>query len=149
MGLVLGGAAVVSLLLGFLGYKRYAESERWVAEGIVHMQEVGEALDAGACVDEALTWVGGCKEHDTNAAVCQQAVKLEVFYCLDAAGWEGRAQSCEDHLAEYGDEDSDKWVYAACTARGEACFSKRECACAEAIRAFDSYCRTEGQGVQL
>ena len=113
------------------------------------MQSIGRQLSASACVDEALARVEGCQEQQTNAVVCQQAVKIQVFHCLDAAGFAAHEGVCEDHLAEHEDETNDKWVYTTCTERGRGCFSKRECACAEAVRAFDSYCRTKGEGVQL
>ena len=41
------------------------------------------------------------------------------------------------------------WVYGRCDERGYTCLNKRECACAEAYRTIDSFCRTGQDAVQL
>jgi hypothetical protein len=156
--------AIVSVAVGVLGYRRYANSERWVAEGIRHMDEVGVSLDDEQCIDEALSWYAACDEHDANAAVCLQGVGILMQHCL--SGRE-RDQTCELYLdpesaahapteemrqrARNPDKagESGQWVYARCEERGTVCRSKRECACAEAYRAIDSYCRTGQTAVQL
>jgi len=140
---VLGALAVISVGVGVAGYHRYASSERWVAQGIAHMQEVGADLSVEGCIDAAMQWHHDCDVEGANAAVCQQAVGITMFHCLAGAD---RAAECEPFAAPEG---SEKWVYARCEARGMRCINKRECACAQAYRAVDSFCRTGGKAVQL
>jgi hypothetical protein len=156
--------ALISVTIGVLGYRRYANSERWVAEGIQQMDARGPELEAEGCVDEAVAWYGSCDEHDANAAVCLQGVGILMQHCLSARE---RDQTCELYLdpasvvheASEGMRErardpekaggSGRWVYARCEERGMVCLNKRECACAEAYRAIDSFCRTGQQAVQL
>ncbi len=162
--LVFGLVAVVTVVVGVLGYRRYANSERWVAEGIAEMDRIGAELEVEGCVDASLRWYAECDQQQTNAAVCLQGVSIVMFHCLDARD---RGDACEQYLdpdspvrqptegmrerarkAETAGE-SGRWVYARCEERGLACINKRECACAEAYRAIDSFCRTGQQAVQL
>lgn len=156
--------ALISIILGVLGYRRYANSERWVAEGITKMDAVGAQLDVEGCVDEAVAWYGACDEQDANAAVCLTGVGILMQHCLSARE---RDQTCELYLdpesivheASEGMRErarnpevageSGRWVYARCEERGMVCRNRRECACAEAYRAIDSFCRTGQQAVQL
>ena len=162
--LVLGVVAVLTVLFGVLGYARYAGSERWVAEGITEMKIEGETLDVEGCIDATVEWYDACDEHDANAAVCLQGVGIVIFHCLAA---QDRSQTCEQYLdpdsqVHEATEDmrerarnpakageSGRWVYGRCEERGMRCVNKRECACAEAYRAVDSFCRTGQQAVQL
>lgn len=140
---VFGGAAAVSIAAGVAGYWRYAGSERYVAEGIEEMKARGPTLDVEGCIDAVVGWAHDCDIQGTNAAVCQQAIGMTMFHCLDGAD---RAAECEPYAEP---ESGGKWVYARCEARGMRCVSKRECACADAYRAVDSFCRTGGEAVQL
>lgn len=141
---VLGAVGLVVVVFGFLAYWRYASSEGYVAEGIPHMEAVGGELDVEGCVDEVVAWHDECDQHETNAAVCLQAVKVHMFHCLSQ---KDRAEACE---ADFPEEREDgKWVYDQCAERGTACKIKRECACAESYRATDSFCRNNQEGVQL
>jgi hypothetical protein len=156
--------ALISVVIGVLGYRRYANSERWVAEGITKMDEIGAQLDVEGCVDEAVQWYGACDEHDANAAVCLQGVGIVMQHCLAARDRESTCELYLDpeskvHEASEGMRErarnpdaageSGRWVYARCEERGMVCRNKRECACAEAYRAIDSFCRTGQQAVQL
>lgn len=159
-----GLLAIVTVLVGVLGYRRYANSERWVAEGVAQMDRVGAELEADGCIDATVKWYGECDQHQANAAVCLQGVSILMFHCLAARD---RQQTCELYLdpasavhqpTESMRErarrpetagESGRWVYARCEERGLACINKRECACAEAYRAIDSFCRTGQQAVQL
>jgi hypothetical protein len=156
--------ALLSVIIGVFGYRRYANSERWVAEGIKKMDAIGAELDSESCVDEAVDWYNACDEHDANAAVCLQGVGILMQHCLSARE---RDQTCELYLdpesavheASEGMRErarnpeaageSGRWVYARCEERGMVCRDKRECACASAYRAIDSFCRTGQQAVQL
>lgn len=137
------GIGVISLVTGVAAYRRYAGSERWVAEGIARMEARGPALTVEGCIDEVVAWHHDCDVQGANAAVCQQAVGITMFHCLRAAD---RAVECEPYAAP---ESSAAWVWAKCEERGMRCVNKRECACAEAYRAADSFCRTGGEAVQL
>jgi len=162
--LVFGLLTVVTVVVGVLGYRRYANSERWVAEGIAEMNRTGAELEPEGCIDATVRWYNECDQQQANAAVCLQGVSLLMFHCLDAAD---RQQTCELYLdpdsavhlptedmrerarkAETAGE-SGRWVYGRCDERGMACVNKRECACAEAYRAIDSFCRTGQEAVQL
>jgi hypothetical protein len=140
---VFGGLAALSILFGVLAYERYAKSEQWVKTGIDQMDVVGKKLDAEGCIDAAMQWHHGCEENDANAAVCLQAVKIQMYHCLKA---QDRSGDCEG-IANPPDEG--KWVYEACSERGNRCVNKRECVCAQTYRSFDSFCRTGQEAVQL
>ena len=140
---VLGSVAVLSVVFGVLSYKRYADSEAYVAQGRDLMDVEGKGLDAEGCLDAAVKWHAGCEPNGTNQAVCNQAVKLEMYHCLKA---KDRTQACEDYAPM---PDRGKWVLRACEDRGMRCVNKRECACAEAYRALESFCRTGQQAVQM
>lgn len=164
MRLVFGGLLIVTLSVGVLAYWRYANSERWVAEGVAKMDRIGAELEAEGCIDEVVSWYGECDEHRANAAVCLQGVSILMYHCLSARD---RQDTCEVYLdpdsavhqptesmrerARNADAAGEhgRWVYARCEERGESCINKRECACAEAYRAIDSFCRTGQQAVQL
>ena len=158
------GLVVVSVAVGVLAYWRYANSERWVAEGIAEMDSIGADLDAEQCIDEAVEWYDACDQHEANAAVCLTGVGMLMQHCLAARD---RHETCELYLdpdssiyfvSEKMRErarnpekagESGRWVYARCEERDMVCLNKRECACAEAYRAIDSFCRTGQQAVQL
>jgi hypothetical protein len=162
--MLFGALALVSIVLGVFSYRRYASSEKWVAEGVRHMEAVGPDLDVEGCVDEAVSWYDACDQHDANAAVCLQAVGILMHHCLSARE---RDETCELYLdpdssvhqptegmrerARNPDAagESGRWVYARCEERGMACRITRECACAQAYRAIDSFCRTGQEAVQL
>ncbi len=159
-----GLLVIVTVIVGVLSYRRYANSERWVAEGIAEMDRVGAQLGPEGCIDESVKWYDECDQHEANAAVCLQGVSILMFHCLDARD---RTETCDQYL----DPDSavhqptesmrerarkaesaggsGRWVYGRCEERGMSCINKRECACAEAYRAIDSFCRTGQQAVQL
>jgi hypothetical protein len=162
--LVFGLLAAISVALGVFVYWRYAQSEAYVAEGIQMMESRGAEFDADECIAETVAWHDACDQNDTNAAVCLQGVKLLMFHCLHA---KDRTDTCELYLdpesaihepteemrerARDPDKaaDSGNWVYARCDERGMKCVNRRECACAEAYRAIDSFCRTGQDAVQL
>lgn len=162
--LVFGALATISVVLGVLVYWRYAESEAYVAKGMQAMDARGAQLSVDECLDESVAWHDACDQNDTNAAVCLQGVKLVMFHCLHA---KDRSETCELYLdpesaIHQPTEDmrerarnpekageSGNWVYGRCDERGMNCTNKRECACAEAYRTIDSFCRTGQDAVQL
>ncbi|MFO7563940.1 MAG: hypothetical protein R6X02_14935 [Enhygromyxa sp.] len=162
--LVFGLVAIVTVVVGVLAYWRYANSERWVAEGAAKMDRIGATLEPEGCIDEAVSWYNECDQHGANAAVCLSGVSIVMFHCLDARD---RHETCELYLDPTSEVhqaseamrerartperagESGRWVYSRCEERGMTCTNKRECACAEAYRAIDSFCRTGQQAVQL
>lgn len=148
--LVLGAVASLTLLFGVLSYKRFAESEQSVARGIAEMEQVGAQLDAEGCVSEVIEWFHRCGAEGANAAVCTQGVALTMFHCLSARDREAACRPyLEPHLGRDGKVDPGKWVYEVCSERGNRCTQKRECACADAYRALQSFCRTDQKAVQV
>lgn len=141
--LVLGSAAALSVLFGVLAYKRYAQSEAYISESRKVLEEKGASLDAEGCIDAVIDWHEGCEANDTNQAVCTHAVKIEMFHCLKGRD---RSETCEDYSEM---PDKGKWVYKACEDRDMRCLNKRECPCAEAYRALESFCRTDQKAVQM
>jgi hypothetical protein len=141
---ILGGAALVSVTLGFGGYWRYSQSEAYVAVGIERMEAQGPQLDVDGCMEAVLGWHHDCDINGANASVCQAAIGMTMLPCLRGAD---RTEEC----VPYGEQTQSHgvWVWKACIDRGTRCFNKRECPCAEAYRAIDSFCRNGGEAVQL
>lgn len=148
--LVLGGVASLTLLFGVLSYKRFAESERSVVEGMALMAEAGKKLDAEGCIDEVIGWFHACGDQGSNAAVCLQGVSLTMFHCLAA---QRRDATCEFYVKpRFGPDgrvDHGDWVFMECNERGNLCAQKKECACADAYRALQSFCLTGQTSVQV
>lgn len=162
--LVFGLVTAISISLGVFVYWRYAQSEAYVSAGIQMMDARGAELTPDECIAETVAWHDACDQNDTNAAVCLQGVKLLMFHCLHA---EDRTETCEVYLdpeshiheptedmrarARNPDTAAERgyWVYARCDDRGMTCVNRRECACAEAYRSIDSFCRTGQDAVQL
>ena len=140
---VFGGMAVVTVAMGVGGYYRYAQSEDYIAYGIEQMDRRGPQLDVEGCVDAVIGWHHDCDVNDANAAVCMQGVGMAMFHCLAGAD---RSEECKPYDEP---QSSGKWVQRVCEERGMRCINKRECACAEAYRAVDSFCRTGGEAIQL
>lgn len=139
---VLAGVFTVSAVVGVAAYWRYAQSETYVAEGIAQMKQLGPKLDTEGCFQAALEWHHDCDVNGTNAAVCEQGLKIVTYHCLAGAD---RSQACE----AYPPRDNGKWVLESCEERGLRCVNKRECACAEIERSIESFCLNDGEAVQL
>lgn len=140
---MLGSAACLSLVFGWLAYKRYADSEAYVSVGMEAMDALGPTVDSLGCVDAALEWHNGCEANDTNQAVCLHAVKIQMAHCLVG---QDRAPACEEFTAK---PEGGKWVQETCAERGQKCVNKRECGCAEAFRALQSFCFTGQKSVAM
>jgi hypothetical protein len=138
--LVLGGLTVLALVLGVLAYQRYTVSERHFAETITKMDGIGATADTETCVSAVLDWHSTC---EANRALCDNGVVRVITHCLHGAD---RGEYCSSL-----DLSSSKaqWVFAKCEERGTPCSSTKKCACADAYRAIDSYCRYGQQGVSL
>lgn len=139
---VLIGTFSVSAAVGVLAYRRYANSESYVAQGISRMQAEGSSLDVEGCFDAVIDWHHDCDINGANAAVCEQGLKIVAYHCL--AGRD-RSEACE----AYQPREDGKWPLAKCEERGMRCVNKRECACAEMYRSIESFCLNDGKAMQL
>lgn len=138
--LVLGTITVLVLALGVLAYWRYTVSEKHFAHAIAHFDERGKSLDVDGCVAEVLEWHRTC---EANKALCDNGVVRIMTHCLTAAD---RSATCSE--VELGSAKA-QWVFAKCQDRGTPCADRKKCACADAYRTIDSFCRHEQRGVSL
>jgi hypothetical protein len=138
--LVLGGVVILSLVLGIAAYWRFTVSERHFAEVQRYMDRVGPERDVEGCVTEVLQWHGTC---EANKALCDDGVPRVMTHCLLGRD---RSETCSSL-----DLSSAKaqWVMQKCAERGTPCATRKKCACADAYRALDSFCRHRQQGVAL
>ena len=138
--MVFGVLGVLAIFCGVLAYWRYTVSEGWFATSLPAMTEVGATVDTEGCVDAAVRWHATC---DANKPLCDNGVPRAMTHCLMA---DDRAPACE----EMGDKPARaQWVFKTCAERGTPCKSRKRCPCADAYRAFDSFCRHHQQGVAL
>lgn len=135
--LVLGSMSVIIVVLGVLAYWRYVVSENHFAEVIATMTEQGPQLDTEGCVDAVLEWHATC---EANKPLCDNGLPQILMHCLSGRD---RTATCESL-----DLSSVKaqWVFTSCLDRGTPCRHKKKCACADAYRTIDSYCRHDQKG---
>lgn len=126
--------------MGVLAYYRYTVSETHFAAIIKKMDAEGPALDTEGCVAEVLAWHSTC---EANKPLCDNGVPMVMTHCLAAAD---RTATCE--ALDYSSASA-QWVYHQCLDRGTPCRDRKKCACADAYRTVDSFCRHEQQGVAL
>lgn len=138
--LVLGSISVLVVVLGVLAYWRYSVSETHFAAAIQHFDEVSPTLDAEGCVTEVLAWHSTCA---ANKALCDDGVPRMMAHCLAARD---RSETC--NALELGSAKA-QWVFAKCEERGTSCRDRKKCACADAYRTIDSFCRHGQRGVSL
>ncbi|MCY1055216.1 hypothetical protein [Nannocystis sp. SCPEA4] len=132
---VLGGLMAVQM------HRAYVQGERVVQAVFPVMEEKGKSLDAEGCIDAVIAWHKQC---DATAVMCNHGVKQAMYHCLKA---QDRKEGCTKLPAS---ESMDgKWVFITCKDRGTQCKRTKDCACADAYRAFDSFCRTDQKAVQL
>ncbi len=137
---VLGGVAVIVVLLGAVGYRQLVRSRDHFAAVTTQMDAVGKTVDAEGCVTEVLKWHGECA---ANKPLCDNGVPMVMTHCLLGRD---RTPTCESL-----DLSSAKaqWVFDRCEERGNGCSNRKNCACASAYRAIDSFCRHGQEGVAL
>jgi hypothetical protein len=138
--LVLGVVCVLVVVLGFVAYWRYTVSERAFAEALTEMDRVGPTVDTEGCVTAVLEWRRTCA---ANKPLCDEGVARVMTHCLVGRD---RGEYC-DGL----DLSSAKaqWVWNKCLDRGTPCENRKSCACADAYRTIDSFCRYGQEGVAL
>lgn len=137
---MLGGVAAIALVLGVVGYLQLVKSRDHFATATVAMDATGKTADTEGCVNAVLEWHAGC---DANKPLCDNGVPMIMTHCLLG---QDRADYCESL-----DLSSAKaqWVFDKCEERGNVCTNRKNCACASAYRAIDSFCRHGQEGVSL
>lgn len=137
---MLGIVGVLAVVLGITAYWRYTISENWFAQSLPELGEAGKHTDVEGCVDAVIEWRKTC---EANEPLCDNGVPRAMTHCLMA---DDRAPTC----ASLGDRPaSSKWVFSSCADRGTPCKNRKKCACADAYRALDSFCRHDQKGVAL
>jgi hypothetical protein len=140
LAVVIGLIAAVVVAMGVFATVRYNASERWVQRALSELEARGAGLDAEGCVSATLEWHKNC---EATKVLCDNAVSMAMFHCLRK---QDRAAACSsiDRAAPTG-----QWVFKRCEARGTPCKVMKQCPCAQSYRALDSYCRTDGEAVQV
>ncbi len=139
--LVLLSMTAVALFMGVFAYYRYVTSERVIMAGMASLELKGTNLDSEGCIDEVLAWHKQC---DALSVMCNDAVSIAMYHCLEARD---RAPDCGKLKPDVVSRG--QWVFAVCKERGTECRHRKQCACADAYRALDSFCRTDQKAVQL
>lgn len=141
MSWVLGGIALVAILVGFGSFYRYKVSERHFVEATAYMNEAGKSLDVDGCVSEVIAWHKRCA---ANKPMCDEGVPKVMTHCLAAAD---RTADCAK--VDLALSVKSQWVLEQCSERGTPCYNKKTCPCANAFRTIDSFCRHDQKGVAL
>ena len=139
---VLGGLAAVSVAMGVLAYYRYTESEKSIMGSMPRMEAAGVAMTPEQCIDAVLVWHK--QECRGLSFMCNDAVTKMMFHCLKA---KDRASDCA--ALDPDEVSKGQWVFYKCRDRGTECKHRKQCSCADAYRAFDSFCRTDQSAVQV
>lgn len=138
---VLIGVGVIGSLMGLAMHRAYVRGEAVVQSALPGFAERGRDLDAEGCIDAVIAWHKQC---EATAVMCNSGVKTAMFHCLKA-----RERGADCGKLPSGEGMDGKWVFVTCKERGTQCRRTKECACADAYRAFDSFCRTDQKAVQL
>jgi len=138
--LVLGAMSILVVVLGVAAYWRYVQSENYFAVTLHEMDRKGKELDVEGCVSAVLDWHAHC---EANKPLCDNGVPQVMTHCLVA---QDRAETCES--IELGSAKA-QWVFESCLERDTPCTNKKQCACADAYRTLDSFCRHDQKGVAL
>lgn len=138
---VLIGVTVVGLLMALAMHRAYVNGERVVQAALPQMEQTGKTVSAEGCIDAIIAWHKSC---EATAVMCNNGVKTAMFHCLKA---QDRTGDCAKLPS--GEGMDGKWVFLTCKERKTPCKRTKECACADAYRSFDSFCRTGQKAVQL
>lgn len=138
--LVLGIMGALIVVLGITAYWRYTVSEGWFARSLPVLSETGKTVDTEGCVDAVLRWHETC---DANKPLCDNGVPRAMTHCLMGGD---RVRAC---ASLSGESAKAQWVFKSCFDRGTPCTKRKKCACADAYRALDSFCRHDQTGVAL
>ncbi len=138
---VLLGMTAVAVFMGVFAFYRYSSSERTIMQGMAAIEQEGRTLDAEGCVDAVLRWHKQC---DAISVMCNDAVKIAMYHCLESRDRSADCSELKPDVVSRG-----QWVFGVCKDRGTTCRIRKQCPCADAYRAFDSFCRTDQTAVQL
>jgi len=133
--------SLVAVAMGMFSYYRYITSEKAIMAGMAELERAGAELDSEGCVDVVLDWHKRC---DALSVMCNDAVKIAMYHCLESRDRHADCGKLEPDVVSKG-----QWVFGVCKARGTECRRRKECPCADAYRALDSFCRTDQKAVQL
>ena len=131
----------VAVFMGLFAYYRYVTSEREIMDGMASIEQKGVSLSSEGCIDEVLAWHKHC---DALSVMCNDAVKIAMYHCLEARDRTADCSQLKPDVVSRG-----QWVFGVCKERGTECRIRKQCPCADAYRALDSFCRTDQQAVQL
>lgn len=135
------GLTIVSVVMGVLAYYRYSQSEKSIMQGMPVLEQTGASSTPEQCVDAVLAWHRQCQG---LSFMCDNTVTQAMFHCLKA---QDRARECA--ALEPDEVSRGQWVFYKCKERGSQCKRTKQCPCADAYRAFDSFCRTDQESVQV
>lgn len=138
---VLTGMTLVAVFMGVFAYYRYVTSEKAIMAGMAELEVKGAALDSEGCVTFVLDWHKRCTALNS---MCNDAVKIAMYHCLEARDRTADCAKLNPDVVSKG-----QWVFGVCKDRGTECRLRKQCPCADAYRAMDSFCRTDQQAVQL
>lgn len=138
---VLLSMTAVAVFMGVFAYYRYVTSEKAIMAGMAELEVKGESLTSEGCVDTVLEWHKRC---DALNTMCNDAVKIAMYHCLEARDRSVDCGNLKPDVVSKG-----QWVFGVCKDRGTECRRRKECPCADAYRALDSFCRSDQKAVQL
>ncbi len=130
----------LAVVLGVVAYWRYTLAERHFAETLAQMDEIAPKVDTEGCVSAVLEWHGRC---ETARPLCDDGVVRVMSHCLIGADRQEYCGGLDLSSAKA------QWVFNRCQERGTPCLDRKKCACADAYRTIDSFCRHEQKGVAL
>lgn len=135
------GLTIVSVLMGVLAYYRYSQSEKSIMRGMPALEAAGKDMTPEQCIDAVLAWHARC---EGLSFMCNNTVPEAMFHCLKA---KDRTRECAELKPD--EVSKGQWVFYKCKDRNTMCKRTKQCACADAYRAFDSFCRTDQEAVQV
>jgi len=135
------GLSIISVVMGVLAYYRYSQSEKSIMSGMPLLEAAGVDKTPEQCVDAVLAWHATC---EGLSFMCNNTVPEAMFHCLKA---QDRTADCDTLKPD--EVSKGQWVYYKCKDRGTMCKRTKQCPCADAYRAYDSFCRTDQQAVQV
>jgi hypothetical protein len=138
---VLIGLSLVAVSMGVFSYYRYVTSERAIMAGMAELEARGAELDSEGCINVVLDWHSRC---DALSMMCNDAVKIAMYHCLESRDRKADCGQLKPDVVSKG-----QWVFGVCKDRGTECRRRKQCPCADAYRALDSFCRSDQKSVQL
>jgi hypothetical protein len=130
---VLGGVAVLSLLMAGLTSYTYRQTDVHLVRTYERVAILGQTATAAQCIDDVIQWIPRC---DGMKALCEGAVPRVMEVCLKARDRSAECREIIDRpdVAQFGFKD--------CAARGlNRAMNK---VCGNSYKALDLHCRDLG-----